>query len=53
MPPNDQRFSRDRRTRRCRNFLIRLRVFVGGKRFLDRRLAGPFRWGAESSLMVT
>jgi hypothetical protein len=31
----------------------RFRAFVGCKRFLDRCLAGPFRWGAESSLIAT
>ena len=31
----------------------RFRAFVGCKGLLGRRRAGPFRWGAESSLIVT
>jgi len=42
-----------RRERRSRNFLIRPRAFVGCKRLLGRRLAGPLRCGAGSALIVT
>jgi len=42
-----------RRGRFSRDFVIRPRAFVGCKRLLGRRLAGPFRWGAGSALTVT
>ena len=51
--PNDQRFSREGAIRSSRSFPMRPRAFVGCKRLLGRRLAGPFRCGAGSALIAT